>query len=116
MSASDSSPPGKPEDHSDRSSKVWDRRLHERITINSHVTLCWEDNRGGRRQIKAQAVNVSPSGILLEAEEHVATGTVVIVQASNFAVLGKACVRHCEPKGLRYKIGLYVPGRLPRTF
>jgi hypothetical protein len=109
------SAPRTPEDPSDRSSKTWDRRLHERIAINSHVTLCWEDRRG-RRQIKAQAVNVSPSGILLEAEEHVATGTVVIVQGSNFAVLGKACVRHCEPKGLRYKLGLYVPGRLPRTF
>jgi len=116
MSASDASPPSKPAGPSDCSSKVWERRLHERIPINSQVVVCWEDRGGGQRRVKARAANVSPSGILLEAEQAVATGTVVIVQASNFAVLGKACVRHCEPKGMRYTLGLYVPGRLPRNF
>jgi hypothetical protein len=55
-------------------------------------------------------------GSKYEVQDHVAVGTAVILQTSNFVVLGKACVRHCEPKGLRYTLGFYVPGRLPRTF
>jgi len=111
MSTSASPPPGNPEGRSGSN-----RRLHERIPINSHVVVCWEDGKGGRRRLQARAVNVSPSGVLLEVQDHVAVGTAVILQTSNFVVLGKACVRHCEPKGLWYTLGFYVPGRLPRTF
>jgi hypothetical protein len=105
VSRTGSNPPSK--------EKIWDRRRHKRIPINRPVVICLEDH-GGQQRIKARAVNVSPSGVLLEAEKPVPVGTVVILQTPEFVVLGKASVRHCEPKGLRYTMGLYVVG-LART-
>jgi hypothetical protein len=119
MSASDSSPPRKPGPGSDRSKpggKTRERRLEERIPVNSQILICCPDRRGGQRRIKARAVNVSTSGILLRAEEAVPIGTAVILQTSDFVVLGRASVRHCEAKGMQYTLGLYVPDRVMRTF
>jgi len=49
--------------------------------------------------------------MLVESELSIPPRTVVFLQTASFAALGKAGVRHCTQKGLKYEIGLYMPDR-----
>jgi len=52
--------------------------------------------------------------MLVESELAIAPRTVIFLQTANFAGLGKAGVRHCTQKGLKYEIGIYMPDRPAR--
>jgi hypothetical protein len=87
------------------------RRLYERLPIDTQLQICWEEGKGVRRQVRARAVDVSKFGVQVESERAIATGTVVNVFTANFSPIGRAAVRHCSPKGMDYRIGLYMPDR-----
>ena len=87
-----------------------ERRLHPRVAIDCPVCLCWRD-RQGDHVLRAQARDVSKFGMLVEADKAIAPGVVVSVE-TNSARLGGACVRHCTPAGLKYRIGLHAPDRM----
>jgi len=93
---------------------VCDKRLHERLPINSQIHLYCPDRQGVQRRIRARAVNKSKFGMLVESELAIAPRTVIFLQTANFAGLGKAGVRHCTQKGLKYEIGIYMPDRPAR--
>jgi len=87
-----------------------DRRLHPRVAIDCQVCVCWCD-REGKRVLRGRALDVSKFGMLVETDRSIAPGTVVSVE-TNSATLGSACVRHCTPAGLKYRIGLHAPDRM----
>ena len=58
---------------------------------------------------------MSKNGLLVQTEEAVPAGTVVYLQTTGFTALGKASVRHSTQKGLKYRIGLYLPDPLIRA-
>ncbi|HXI42365.1 MAG TPA: PilZ domain-containing protein [Bryobacteraceae bacterium] len=90
------------------------KRLHERLAINCQVHLCWQDGQTNR-VLHAQALDVSTFGMLVEAERAIPPGTFIQVQTTS-TILGRACVRHCTPKGMKYRIGLHMPDRAVRDF
>jgi hypothetical protein len=88
------------------------RRLHERVPINRLVYLCWRERQADQVQA-GRALDVSKFGMLVEADRPISPGTTISVQ-TNSATLGSACVRHCTPSGIKYKIGLHMPDRMSR--
>jgi|SRR5579864_2163542 PilZ domain-containing protein len=94
--------------------KAANRRMQERVPANSPILICCEDRQGTQRRIRARAIDMSKSGILLQSEEPVSTGAVVCLRTIHLAFIGRACVRHCTQKGMKYRLGLYVPDRLLR--
>jgi hypothetical protein len=90
------------------------KRLHERLAVNFQVHLCWKDGLADR-VLRGQALDVSRFGMLVEAERAIPPGTFITVQTTS-TILGRACVRHCTPKGLKYRIGLHMPDRSVRDF
>jgi hypothetical protein len=90
------------------------QRLHERVAINCQVHLCWNDGHTNR-VLQAWALDISRFGMLVEAERAIAPGTFIQVQTTS-TILGRACVRHCTPKGMKYRIGLHMPDRAVRDF
>ena len=88
------------------------RRLHERIPINRPVHLCWRE-RQGEQVLAGRATDISKFGMLVETDRPISPGTVISVQTSS-TMLGSACVRHCTPSGVKYKIGLHMPDRMAR--
>jgi hypothetical protein len=100
--------------HSPQPAKAKSRRRNERVPRDREVVLCCLDRQGRQQRLRARAVDVSKTGILVQSEEPVKEGTVVFLQTANFTALGKAAVRHCTRKGMRYRIGLYLPDPLPR--
>jgi len=91
------------------------RRSDPRVPRNSQIVLCCLDRNGGQRRFRASALDVSKNGILVQTEEAIPAGTVVYLQTSGFTAMGKASVRHCTQKGLRFRIGLYLPDPLTRA-
>lgn len=87
------------------------QRLTARFPIDAQLQICWEEGKGIRRQVRARAVDVSKFGIQVESERAIPTGTVVNVFSANFSPIGRASVRHCTPKGMDYRLGLYMPDR-----
>lgn len=87
------------------------RRLHERFPIDAQLQICWEEGKGVHRQVHARAIDVSKFGVQVESERAIPTGTVVNVFSANFSPIGRASVRHCTPKGMDYRLGLYMPDR-----
>jgi hypothetical protein len=83
------------------------RRLHARIPLDRPVCLCWRD-RQGSHVLHARTRDISKFGMLVEAERGIVPGVVISVEA-NTGTLGNACVRHCTPDGLKYRIGLLMP-------
>lgn len=88
------------------------KRLHARSNIQRRVRLCWVDGQANR-VLDAQAIDISNFGMLVETEKAIPSGTLVSVQ-TNAMLIGKACVRHCTPKGAKYRIGLHMPDRMMR--
>jgi hypothetical protein len=88
------------------------QRLHTRLSIQRQVRLSWED-RQGTRILQARAIDISRFGLLVETEKAIPPGTLVTVQTTS-AFIGRACVRHCTPKGARYRVGLHLPDRMLR--
>jgi hypothetical protein len=120
MSSSDGSIPGEAAKQPDSTSTKPaptrnNRRLHERIPNNSDIMICCQDKKGVDRRIRARAINTSKAGILVQSEESIPAGTVVCLQSANLIIIGKACVRYSTPKGLKFRLGLYVPDRFTRT-
>jgi hypothetical protein len=83
------------------------RRLHDRISVDCQVRLCWQD-RQGNHVLCARAMDMSKFGMLVETERALEPGAIVSVETHS-AMLGIACVRHCTPNGLKYRIGMHVP-------
>ncbi len=103
-----SSPPSVPNQTSGSDKGASGKRLHARLSVQREVRLCWEG-----RVLSARAIDISRFGLLVEAEKAVAPGTIVSVQTAA-ALIGRACVRHCTPKGAKYRIGLHMPDRMMR--
>ena len=68
-------------------------------------------DRQGNHVLCTRAMDMSKFGLLVDAERALEPGAVVSVE-TNSAMLGSACVRHCTPNGLTYRIGLHVPDRM----
>ena len=94
--------------------KAKSRRRDQRVPRDSQLVLCYLDRQGAQRRFRARAVDVSKTGILIQTEESVPEGSIVFLQTASFMALGKASVRHVTQKGMKYRIGLYVPDPLPR--
>lgn len=92
--------------------KSTEKRLQERVAVNCQLDLRWQD-LDGSRVLRVRAIDISKFGVLVEAERAIRPGTAVSVQTVSM-VLGTACVRHCTPKGLKFRIGLRLPDRLIR--
>jgi hypothetical protein len=94
------------------SEKVAGKRLHARSSIERKVRLCWIDGQGNR-VLDARTIDISRFGMLVETEKAIPSGTLVSVH-TNATLIGRACVRHCTPKGSKYRIGLHMPDRMIR--
>ena len=111
MSFSTASFPGHSEDaaHSLQAETAESRRAHERFPVDGQLHISWEEAKGARRQIRVRTIDASKVGVQVHAERSIPTGTIVTVFSANFTPIGRASVRHCTPKGMDYRIGLYMP-------
>lgn len=82
-----------------------DERRSERILMRCGARLCVESEPGQGRTINGQVLNMSASGVLVEALRPIAVGSQVRIQANELLV-GTAYVRHATRNCWRFRIGL----------
>ena len=92
-------------------SREGDLRRHERAEASSPARIVWQ-HRGEDRVVNARVLNVSASGIRLEVAEPLDRQTYVTVQCDPLGVHGRASVRTCTRKGMKYILGLEFSGGL----
>jgi PilZ domain-containing protein len=82
-----------------------DARASERIPMCCEASLCCEAGAGRERTIRGFVLNMSSSGVLVEAPRPMAVGSQVRIRANELLV-GTAYVRHSTRRSFRFRIGL----------
>jgi PilZ domain-containing protein len=82
-----------------------DARVSQRIPIRCGAKLSIETETGQRRRMKGRVLNMSTSGVLVEALRPIAIGSQVRIRANELLV-GTAYVRHSTRRSWRFRIGL----------
>jgi hypothetical protein len=77
-----------------------EQRREKRIQSHGHFHIF----AGGAEPVAAKIVDVSPSGVSLEAPVELECGTVIRLHSHGLTAQG--VVRHCSPRGDRYWIGV----------
>jgi len=80
------------------------------------VTLAWTDVEGYTRKITVRGIDMSGAGVCVESSKPMAPGSRVYVQVKQLKLMGTGVVRHCVPRGGRFRIGLEFPNPLTATF
>jgi hypothetical protein len=82
-----------------------DLRVSRRILVRCWARLSCETGPGRSRTVKGRVLNMSASGVLVEALRPIAVGSQVRIQANELLV-GTAYVRHSTRRSWRFRIGL----------
>lgn len=93
-----------------------DARYHGRSKIACPVTLSWTDADGATRKASLRGIDMSGTGVCVESPKPVAPGSRVYVQVKQLKLMGIGVVRHCAPRGSKFRIGLEFPNPLTPTF
>jgi hypothetical protein len=87
-------------------SREGELRRHERADKSSPVQIVWQDRGGADHFINGRSLNISSSGIRVEVSEQIDKQTYVTVQCSALGLHGRASVRSCVRKSMKYVLGL----------
>jgi hypothetical protein len=89
-----------------------DLRRHNRAEKSSPVQIVWQDRSGVDHFINGRSLNISASGIRVEVSDPIEKQVYVTVQCAALGVHGRASVRTCARKGMKYILGLEFSGGL----
>ena len=92
-----------------------EQRIHQRLPVNYKFSIYSDHAQAGYRSVVARGINMSRSGALVEVAEPLGVGTVVYIKTTELGLMGSATVRHCTPKGSKFRVGLYFPSPLIRS-
>jgi len=89
-----------------------DLRRHRRTPLAAPVQLSWTDRDGNQKFAYAKILDVSESGMRVEAREPLAKQAYVALRADQAGLQGSASVRTCVKQGTKYVVGLEFSGGL----
>jgi hypothetical protein len=81
-------------------------RRDEREDVSSPTRLVWQDRSGKDCFMNGRALDVSASGMRVEVADPIEKQIYVTVQCPALGVHGRASVRSCTRKGMKYILGL----------
>jgi len=87
-------------------------RRHGRAEKSSPLQIVWQDRTGADKYVQGKTLDISPSGMRVELAEPIERGVYVTVQCPALGVHGRASVRSCSRKGMKYILGLEFSGGL----
>jgi len=92
-----------------------DHRYDQRLPVKYRFSVFAEDQQAGQLSLPARGINMSRSGVLIETEEPLPIGSMVYIKVKELGLMGMATVRHCTPKGSKFRVGLHFPNPLTRS-
>lgn len=88
------------------STQMSDKRRKQRQLFDCVMEITWQDGQSNSRTLQVRAIDLSNSGIRVEATEPVELHTSVYVRAERYGLTGNTIVRHCGRRGGKYILGL----------
>jgi curved DNA-binding protein len=87
-----------------------DKRRKQRRLLDCVLDVSWHDSKGAGHTISARAIDVSNSGVSVEASQPIEPQTEVYVRAERYGLSGSTRVCHCSRRGTKYVLGLEFNG------
>jgi len=81
-------------------------RKHLRIPYTGPIRLAWMDASGNAAFTSAKCIEISESGIRVEASVSIPARTILQVNADAIKLAGSSTVRHAVRQGAKYVMGL----------
>jgi hypothetical protein len=81
-------------------------RQHDRNHAVATVLVLWDDTTGHEKFAHARSFDISETGLSVELPEAVPVRSFVTLRSDRFGIQGRAQVRHCSRKGMKYLVGL----------
>jgi DnaJ domain/PilZ domain len=83
-----------------------DKRRKQRQLLDCVLDVSWHDSKGAGHTISARAIDLSNTGVRIEANQPIETQTEVYVRAERYGLSGCTRVCHCSRRGTKYVLGL----------
>ncbi len=83
-----------------------DKRRKQRQLFECVIEICWHDAQGTSHTLSGVAIDLSNSGLRVEASEQIELHTEVYVRAERYGLSGSTLVRHCSRRGPKFVLGL----------
>jgi curved DNA-binding protein len=83
-----------------------EQRREQRYPLDCLATLTWGDQQGQSRSLQAKALDISDSGVRIEASERIEVQSVLDIWIERYDTSGSAVVLHCTRRGSRFVLGL----------
>ncbi len=74
--------------------------------MDCDATLKWQDSQGQSRFLQVRALDISESGVRIEASEPIEARTRLQIWIEQYDTSGDAVVRHCTHRGNHYVLGM----------
>jgi hypothetical protein len=81
-------------------------RRHHRIPYVGPIQVSWEDASGRSRFAQAKCIDLSETGVRVEAPEPIPISTCVMLRVDRIRLAGASRVKHVERYGSKYIVGL----------
>lgn len=81
-------------------------RRHRRRPVDCLLLITYKDRQGIARRLHARGLDLSDSGVRIEATDPIERNAVLYVRLEEYGLTGSACVRHCTRRGENFVIGL----------
>jgi PilZ domain len=88
-------------------------RRHHRLPYSGYVNLSWTDTRGQVKYARTKCLDISDSGLSLEAPEPIALRSSVSIRAERLNLSGSATVRYVIRLGAKFILGLELSAAVP---
>ena len=87
-------------------------RRHGRVPFVASVEIAWEDSSGRPKFARAKCMDISESGLRVDAPEPIPAGTSAMLRASQIELAGPVRVKHVTRAGSRFLLGLELSEQL----
>ena len=85
-------------------------RRHDRNLVEVTIRIGWQDASRMDKSVQTRSYDISSSGLRFELFERLPLRSDVMLRGDKIGLQTRATVRHCEPKGARYSIGVEFAG------
>jgi len=91
-------------------------RQESRHPVKEVYSVCWQDQNGLTRSLRARGIDLSRSGVGLSCPAELPVGISVFVQAESGSPAGYGTVQHCTLRDSDYAVGLAFHQDAKREF
>lgn len=89
-----------------------ERRRHPRIGVDAKIRVVWKSPDGRGWSEMARVIDISQSGAQIACARPIPERSYLHVESKALRIVGMSQVRHCEPVGLGWRVGVEFAGGL----